>query len=63
LNYFKRNEEIRRAKGSIPNWIVAEKLGIHENSYYRLLRKKLSVEKKEEILEIIEQLKRDQEGE
>jgi hypothetical protein len=63
LNYFKRNEEIRRAKGSIPNWIVAEKLGIHENSYYRLLRKKLSVEKKEEILDIIEQLKRDQEGE
>ncbi|GGB71666.1 hypothetical protein [Fictibacillus barbaricus] len=63
MNYFKRNEEIRRAKGSIPNWIVAEKLGIHENSYYRLLRKKLSVEKKEEILDIIEQLKRDQEGE
>ena len=62
MKYFTRNEEIRRAKGSIPNWLVAEKLGIHENSYYRLLRKKLAKKKKEEILKIIEKIKIDQEG-
>ncbi len=54
-----RNEEIRRAKGSVPNWLIAEKLGIHENSFYRLLRQELSKEKKEEILKIIEELKQD----
>ncbi|MGC9935236.1 hypothetical protein [Priestia aryabhattai] len=58
MKYSKRNEEIKRAKGSIPNWLVAEKLGIHENSLYRLLRKELPEEKKREILKIIEILKR-----
>ncbi|SMQ60893.1 hypothetical protein SAMN05444673_0436 [Bacillus sp. OV166] len=57
MNFYQRNEDIRRAKGSIPNWAVAEKLGIHENSFYRLLRNEISSEKKKEILEIIAQLK------
>lgn len=55
MKYLLRNEEIRRAKGSIPNWVIAEKLGIHENSFYQ----ELSEEKKEEILKIIEELKQD----
>jgi len=59
MKYLLRNEEIRRAKGSIPNWVIAEKLGIHENSFYRLLRQELPKEKKEEILKIIEELKQD----
>lgn len=57
MKYLMRNEEIRRAKGSVPNWLIAEKLGIHENSFYRLLRQELPKEKKKEILEIIEELK------
>lgn len=56
MSCFMRNKEIRRAKGNIPNWVIAEKLGIHENSFYRLLRHELSEEKKEEILNIIEEL-------
>ncbi|PGR96904.1 hypothetical protein COC61_11035 [Priestia megaterium] len=59
MKYLMRNEEIRRAKGSVPNWLIAEKLGIHENSFYRLLRQELPKEKKEEILKIIEELKQD----
>ncbi|PGT73610.1 hypothetical protein [Priestia megaterium] len=59
MKYLLRNEEIRRAKGSVPNWVIAEKLGIHENSFYRLLRQELPKEKKEEILKIIEELKQD----
>jgi hypothetical protein len=60
MNYYKRNNEIRKAKGKIPNWLIAEKLGIHENSYYRLLRKDLTEVKKKEILKIIEALKLEQ---
>ncbi|KIL72345.1 hypothetical protein [Bacillus badius] len=54
-----RNQEIRKAKASVPNWLIAERLGIHENSFYRLLRQELPKEKKEEILRIIEDLKLD----
>lgn len=59
MKFIKRNEEIKKAKGSVPNWVIAEKLGIHENSFYRLLRQELTKEKKEEILKIIEELKQD----
>lgn len=59
MKYHMRNVEIRSAKGSVPNWIIAEKLGIHENSFYRLLRQELPKEKKEEILKIINELKQD----
>lgn len=57
MQHLLRNKEIRRAKGSVPNWLIAEKLGIHENSFYRLLRQELPKEKKEEILKIINELK------
>lgn len=57
MNYLNRNAELRKAKGNIPNWLIAEKLGIHENSYYRLLRKELHPTKKKEIMKIIEELK------
>ncbi|MGE1118333.1 hypothetical protein [Bacillus altitudinis] len=57
MRYFRRNEEITKAKGSIPNWIIAERMGIHENTYYRLLRKELTEEKKKEILGIIDGIK------
>ncbi len=43
----------------MPNWLIAERLGIHENSFYRLLRQELPKDKKEEILKIIEELKQD----
>lgn len=59
MKYVVRNEEIRREKGGVPNWLIAEKLGIHENSFYRLLRQELPQEKKEEILKIINELKQD----
>ncbi|MFP3886788.1 hypothetical protein U8V97_15175 [Priestia filamentosa] len=59
MSYFERNFDIKKAKGNIPNWLIAEQLGIHENSYYRLLRQELPKKKKEEILKIIEELKRD----
>lgn len=57
MTYLKRNQDIRKAKGTIPNWLIAEKLGIHENSIYRMLRQELTNDKKKEILAIIQVIK------
>ncbi|RBN42931.1 hypothetical protein DMN50_02520 [Priestia megaterium] len=54
---FERNKEIRQIKGNIPIWAIAEKLGIHENTLYRKLRKELHESEKKEIIKIIKNLR------
>lgn len=58
---FKRNNDIRNAisKSRLTTWLVAEKLGIHENTLFRKLRKVLTDEEKMKIMEAIEKLKND----
>jgi hypothetical protein len=51
------NTEIRNARGKIPKWMIAEKLGVHENTLNGWLRKELNKERKEQIIAIIEELK------
>jgi len=53
-----RNTEIRKAikEAHIYSYEVAEALNIHENTLYRMLRKQISEEKKEEIMKIIKKL-------
>lgn len=53
------NNDIRfYAKGcGVPFWKIAEKLGISENTFTRIMRKEVSPEKKSEILSIIDQIK------
>lgn len=61
----KPNSEIRnliRVSG-ICSWQVAEKLGIHENSLYRMLRKELDPDEKNKIYQALEQLKAEREAE
>lgn len=58
-----RNKDLRKAKGNIPAWAIGEKLGIHENSVFRLLRTELAPEKKTEFLSAIEEVKKDIEKE
>lgn len=55
----KRNHDIRAAikSANISTWQVAERMGIHENTFYRMLRKELQEQKKKEIYAIIEELK------
>lgn len=53
---FKRNEEIRIAKGKIPTWVIAERLGIHENTLYHIMRKKLPEVEKQRILAAIHEI-------
>ena len=56
---FNRNEDIKKAKGDLPNWAIAEKLGIHENTLYRWLRSEMRYEKKRLVIDAINKLKRE----
>ena len=53
-----RNPEIKKAAkdAGIRLWRIAEKLGITDSNFSRLLRRELSEKKKREILGIIEAL-------
>lgn len=53
-----RNKNLRgymRAR-KVPFWMVAERLGISDSSFSRLLRYQLSDEKKQEIMKITDDL-------
>ncbi|PFR94850.1 hypothetical protein [Priestia megaterium] len=52
----KRNQDIKNAikNAGLSNWKVAESLGVHENTFYRMLRYELSQEYQEKIMKIIE---------
>lgn len=61
----KPNGEIRnliRVSG-ICSWQVAEKLGMHENSLYRMLRKELDPEEKNKIYQALDELKAERDAE
>jgi hypothetical protein len=55
-----RNQDIRNAirNAGVPVWLVAEKLGVHENTLYRHLRKKLHTDQKEELLKIVKDIQK-----
>lgn len=52
----KKNEEIRKAmrKALLPQWKLAELMGVCENTVNRWLRTELPAEKKQKILQVIE---------
>ncbi|MBE2973390.1 hypothetical protein [Priestia megaterium] len=56
---FKRNNDIRSAisNAQLTTWLVAEKLGVHENTLFRKLRKELPNEEKTKIMKAINALK------
>lgn len=51
-----RNKELRQAKGKIPTWLIAEKLGIHENTLFRRFRREMNKCDKKEILDAIKEI-------
>lgn len=55
------NLDIRRAieRNNIKYWQIADKLGITDGNFSRLLRKELEKSDKEEIFNIIKELKED----
>ncbi|MCG3795991.1 hypothetical protein CON78_26105 [Bacillus toyonensis] len=54
-----RNQDIKNLKGRIPNWMIAEKIGVHENTVIRWLRGDLPVERRQKILAAIEGIKKE----
>lgn len=54
-----RNVELKRKKGKIPYWMIAEKLSIHENTIVRWFRQELSDKKKERISQAIKEVKQE----
>jgi transposase-like protein len=57
---FNRNQDIKKAKKTVLDWAIAEKLGISENSFYRWIRKELTDDKKAMIMQAISELKQQQ---
>ncbi|MED4903969.1 hypothetical protein [Parageobacillus thermoglucosidasius] len=55
----KPNSDIRQLirQSGFCSWQVAEKLGVHENTFYRMLRKTLSEEDKKRIYKALEELR------
>lgn len=58
----KPNMEIRTAieNSDFFTWQIAQKLGIHENTFYRWMRMEMSEEKKRKVITAITILKQEQ---
>lgn len=56
-----KNQDVRRAAqaAGVKLWQIADRLGITDASFSRMLRKELSDEKKAEIFGIIEKLSKE----
>ncbi len=52
-----RNQEIRQAKNGIPNWMIAERLGVSEQTLLRWLRVEMDAARRNQIVKIINELK------
>jgi transposase-like protein len=53
----KRNHIVEEAKGSIPYWVIAERLGVHENTVQNWMKKEMSKERKEKVMYAISEIK------
>lgn len=53
----KANQDIRQAKGIVPWWMVADKLGISVATIYIWLRHEMPKEKKDRVLAAIDECK------
>ncbi|TRM10680.1 hypothetical protein FH966_02515 [Lentibacillus cibarius] len=53
-----RNQDIRRAlkNQAVHTWELAERLGVHETTLYRYLRKDLPRQQKQEYLQMINEI-------
>lgn len=54
---FKRNHEIRNAKGVIPFWAIAERLEIHVNTLHNWMKTEMSREQQKKVMGAIKEIK------
>ena len=60
-----RNHDIHTAfsESGVRKWVVAEKLGMSDVTFSKKLRKELSENEKSKVLSLIEEFKKQKEGE
>ncbi|GAA0472861.1 hypothetical protein [Alkalibacillus silvisoli] len=56
---FSPNKDVMEAKGSIPYWLIAQKLNVHENTVRNWLKHELDEERKAALLGAIDEVKKD----
>ncbi|MFV5318886.1 hypothetical protein COL65_20325 [Priestia aryabhattai] len=54
----KRNENIEKAKGKIPYWVIAEKLGVHENTIQNWMKKEMDEARQKKVMFAIHEIKK-----
>lgn len=53
--------DVLEVKGDVPYWIIANELGIHENTFRNWMRKEMTVDRKEKVIAAIERVKKEME--
>jgi DNA-binding transcriptional regulator YiaG len=53
---FQRNLDVRKEKGTIPMWVIAERLGVSEGTLRNWMRTEMEAEKKARVLLAIVEL-------
>jgi transposase-like protein len=51
------NQAVKEAKGKIPLWRIAKKVGVHEMTVIRWMREEMDEEKKARVLSAIAEVK------
>lgn len=52
------NQDILEAKGEIPYWVIALKLGVHENTVRNWMRREMSEKQKQKVLDVIKEIEK-----
>jgi predicted XRE-type DNA-binding protein len=57
----KKNIDIREAikKANFPQWMIADRMGVTDTTFSRWLRKELAEDKKQEIFNLIKEIKQE----
>lgn len=62
VSTFMNNKEVLKAKGNIPYWRIANKLGVHENTVRNWMKSEMEPGQKGLVLATIKELKENSEG-
>ncbi|MBO1005757.1 hypothetical protein [Pseudogracilibacillus auburnensis] len=58
FSIFSSNRDILNEKEHIPYWIIANELGVHENTLRNWMKTEMSPERKKKVLDVIKGLKK-----
>ena len=59
FNIFQKNQQIVDAKGSIPFWVIADRLGVHENTVRNWMKREMKPEQQSRVLAAIDDIKKE----